>query len=287
MAGTFHAASKRIYTWLDKQSHVKEESLTDWLLFNLSEQLPFFLYKAFSRHEESLNGADWECWILVNNRETLCSNRNGDFSAYRFLFQAKKLKRGTDNYPLLSYSNRNGMQFDLLMAEAKRRHALPLYLFYSTQQTDLMEQDLHMPFFSKKFLHACEKCLNGCFVCPAVSVKKILYDGPRIVLNEKSLVNHAFGLSLLDYSLEHGFWHWKKDVSRMFSTLMDDDDNSNVTEARYSGNRHNSDTIPAYVDAMLNSKERDLAWMEKEFEESLRPLAGVVVLDIRDKDTFL
>ena len=47
----FHQCSAFIYEWLLKQAHVKEESLTDWLLYDISSSNPNIYYKAFSGHE--------------------------------------------------------------------------------------------------------------------------------------------------------------------------------------------------------------------------------------------
>ncbi len=79
----FHSLSKEVYNWLSNQPNVKEESITDWLLYSSSKRCPKIIYKAFTRNEESNNGADWECWIIRGN--------NHYFKAYRFLVQAKKI----------------------------------------------------------------------------------------------------------------------------------------------------------------------------------------------------
>ena len=97
----FHETSKYCYNWLNVQPFVKEESLTDWLLYYISERNPNVYYKAFTRNEEASNGSDWEWWILTDECSTI--------KAYRLLIQAKKLKpNNIDNYPLVTYSNKNG-----------------------------------------------------------------------------------------------------------------------------------------------------------------------------------
>jgi len=103
--------------------------LTDWLLYNRSKECPNIHYHTFSRNEESLLGADWEWWVLL-------SDKHCPLFAYRFLVQAKKLhhKPEADNYALLSYGNRNGLQMDLLLDSANERSVFPLYLFYSISQ---------------------------------------------------------------------------------------------------------------------------------------------------------
>ena len=49
----FHDCSSQLYWWLKKQRHVKEESLTDWLLYQVSEKCPDIYYQAFTKHEEA------------------------------------------------------------------------------------------------------------------------------------------------------------------------------------------------------------------------------------------
>jgi hypothetical protein len=60
------ASSKYIRAWLAGQPNAKEESLTDWLLYDVSKSSANFLYRAFTRHEEARQtGADWEWWLLL------------------------------------------------------------------------------------------------------------------------------------------------------------------------------------------------------------------------------
>lgn len=71
--------------WIEKQPEVKEESLTDWLLFELSRRIPRIRYKSFSRHEESrVTGADWHWWFVF------------DRFSFQIRVQAKRLKRLLD-----------------------------------------------------------------------------------------------------------------------------------------------------------------------------------------------
>ena len=94
----FHELSKECYEWLNKQPNVKEESLTDWLLYQSEMRSNKVFYKSFTRNEESHIGADWEWWILTEDRYGL--------SAYRLLVQAKKLKKKEDNYKAITYGNK-------------------------------------------------------------------------------------------------------------------------------------------------------------------------------------
>lgn len=84
----FHECSAYIRNWLLRQPHVKEESLTDWLLFEISQKNPAIYYRAFSRHEEALNGTDWEWWILTPDGASAAYPN--PFSAYRFFCAGKE-----------------------------------------------------------------------------------------------------------------------------------------------------------------------------------------------------
>lgn len=113
-------ASRCVLYWLREQPNVKEESLTDWLLYDISSQSPLITYTAFSRHVEAREtGADWEWWILFSGR------------SFRFRIQAKKLTQGIDAYASIAKTNRLGLQIDMLIASADRVNALPFYAFYT------------------------------------------------------------------------------------------------------------------------------------------------------------
>lgn len=107
-------------SWLRKQPAVGEESLTDWLLYQLAERVPWIRYVKFTRHQEAREtGADWEWWF-VGRKENLGVR-----------VQAKKLAVGTDNYGSLAYSNRSGMQIERLREDAAQRGLLSFYAFYA------------------------------------------------------------------------------------------------------------------------------------------------------------
>lgn len=117
----FNDASTYIYTWLTKQPSVKEESLTDWLLYDISSKIPRIRYFQFPRHAEARNtGADWEWWFLYSD------------GSYRYRIQAKKTSPNGDNYPSIAYTNKHGLQIDKLISDSKAANAIPAYVFYST-----------------------------------------------------------------------------------------------------------------------------------------------------------
>lgn len=147
----FHNISAECCDWLDAQPSVKEETLTDWILYQASLNSKKVFYKAFKRNEEAFNGADWEWWILT------------DFGyqtyAYRLLIQAKKLNH-CDNYGAITYGNRNGMQIDLLLNSALERQAYPLYAYYTCTQPNIKEQIDNFENIDERIIRWCESCKN-------------------------------------------------------------------------------------------------------------------------------
>ena len=106
--------SEHIREWISEQPAVKEESLTDYLLFQMSERVPRIRYKAFSRQVEAkTTGADWEWWFVLS-----------DDCAYKLRVQAKK--GFSDNYPHIAHCNRYGLQIEKLLEDAIMQNSLKL-----------------------------------------------------------------------------------------------------------------------------------------------------------------
>lgn len=112
-------SAEYINLWLTKQPNVYEESLTHWLLFDVSNRLSNVLYHTFTRTEEGREtGADWEWWILFPQNYV------------RFRVQAKKVSSG-NNYPNIARTNAHGLQINKFLEDSKRVNAISLYALYS------------------------------------------------------------------------------------------------------------------------------------------------------------
>lgn len=273
----FHECSKYVYDWLSRQNHVKEESITDWLLYEISQKCDFIFYQAFSRHEESQNGSDWEWWVLVKD-----SSKIHKFNAYRFLIQAKKLLPcGGDNYPLIAYSNKNGTQVDLLINSANNRNALPLYMYYSIGKTDIAEQIMNLNHIPEDILRWCSSCTNGCYLSLANIVYDLLYNVPRTKILDSKLLNSSFKLSMLDWFCDFG-WN---DVDIMLNDLNGELLNKEIVYSRQyinygiQGIKHNERSIPKYLNVFLQSKNDKLDWFEEEM--NMTDISGLGVIDLR------
>ena len=172
---------------------MNEVALTDWLLFNVTDYYPFIYYQAFTAHEEATGGADWEWWILTDNYNLK------SYDAYRFVVQAKKLKPMRDNFSILNYSNKNGLQIDLLLQSAKYNNAFPLYMYYSTSEPDIEEQVKNIELIEEIYLRKCEKNSDGCFLSSAYNVYDILFGSGRKYISDKNLLNYSVKLSVFDH----------------------------------------------------------------------------------------
>lgn len=266
----FHNTSEECYAWLQKQPHVKEESLTDWILYTISERTNKFYYKAFTRNEEATNGADWEWWVLVNDYRGFCG--------YRFLVQAKKLKQAHDNYPLIAYGNKNGLQIDLLIDSAKHRNAMPIYIYYSTAVPEIKQQINNFSFIDKDIVSWCETCINGVYMSMAQSVKKKTFDSPRKKITEVDLLNNSLGFSMCDY-LFHGKYSPKEimdSINRYYVNIIEDDVPTASNGIKYFGN-----SIPNYVKILVEQNMELPEWYESEFVYQFNDIAGIAVVDLR------
>lgn len=269
----FHEVSRECLEWMEKQPSVKEESLTDWLLYEVSKKTNRFCYHAFKRNEEATTGADWEWWVLTTDSQ-------GRIGAFRFLIQAKKLWRGRDNYPLISYSNKNGMQIDLLLEEARKRNAIPLYMYYSIGKPDLIEQ---INFFSDvppRILEWCKECKNGAFFAMADHVKDNIFDSPRKKINEIELLNASLKLSLCDllFGKSESGNKIMTAISRYYKDYV-----RNKFDQDIRGNYFSRRSIPGYVYTLFEQRNQseDAEWIEREYTRDLQNLSGVAILDVR------
>lgn len=129
LCNTLNDLSKDIFDWISAQSAVKEESLTDWFLYELSKRERKVFYRGFTRHEESwYSGADWD-WVFVFNDGVV-----------RLRVQAKRL-RAKNNQPDILRSKDGVRQIDLLIKSALRKRSYPLYAFYTSDRSATLCQD--------------------------------------------------------------------------------------------------------------------------------------------------
>lgn len=274
----FLDCSKYVYEWIKAQNHVKEESLTDWVLYYISQHCDFIYYKTFSRHEEAQNGSDWEWWVLTSH-----GSNNNSFNAFRFLVQAKKLlSNGIDNYSLINYGNRYGTQIDSLLVSATYKQALPLYMFYSTSEANILEQKRNVRYLSNSIINRQEYVINGCYLSLAFDIYHLLYGGAREHILDYHLLNYSFKFSLLDLVFEYH----TKEIDNFFDLL----NNRLINETQMfidskinygtNGIKHTIKTIPNYVKDFIKNKG-NIKILET--ETKMMDFSGLGVIDLRYK----
>ena len=118
--------SREVKGFLENVPNVKEESITDYLVWKWGELDKKFNYiniKTFTREEENLiSGADFEIELWLVGRR------------YRFplVFQAKKAIKPFNSYvSKLNYPNNSQAQLKKLLSYSRTKRRLPFYMFYS------------------------------------------------------------------------------------------------------------------------------------------------------------
>lgn len=244
-------------------------------MYTLSIREKRIHYHAFSRHEESINGTDWEWWILLG------SNYPDEMCAYRFLVQAKKLQSGKDNYPLLSYGNKNGIQMDLLIENAKFKRAFPLYAYYSTTQSNYKEQEKSFPNMDSEIIEWCKCCINGCYISPANLAHHLIFGGPRVKISDTQLINQSFGLSLADYFFENNtFENALYEVNNYYKRQYQDQSKVNSYNGM-DGIKYYKKDIPSYLKYVIGNQAENIDWIEDEYGGTLEGVGGIAVIDLR------
>jgi len=279
----FHEISKKIHEWLCKQPNVKEESLTDWLLFELSQKNKLIKYFAFTRNEESTIGADWDWWILTT------------IGAYRFRVQAKKLRVDKDNWSSINYSNKHGTQIDILRESAKRDYAFPLYMMYSSSLPNVCKQsNTYRSDIFQNLIKRCKDCPCGSFLSPARNVFNTVFGSKRRVINDETLLNISLKLSSFDYFFESK--NSMKNLCENLELLHSNCANGLLPnycdgfkfEYEESGYCNNQQTIPDWLNALIREKRQFKEslipkFFEDEFKHKLPDVQGFVFIDLRDK----
>ena len=100
---------------------IGEESLTDFVILNLKKYgKGKLVVDTFTRHKESVTGADWEWWF---------TGPSGKWLGMRV--QAKVINLKKEAFEHLHYKNRHGHQVDTLIKDAAKNGLIPLYCMYT------------------------------------------------------------------------------------------------------------------------------------------------------------
>ncbi len=254
--------SRRLATWIRKQPAIGEESATDWLLYELSDRLPFVFYKKFTRQESRKSGADWDWWFVL---------RRGSVG---LRVQAKKVISGSDHYLGLAHTSRTGLQVDLLLESARTANLLAFYALYSggvPGSNTMCGGGLGI--YSDE----------GVFLSAAPTLYKRFIEAGRSRVEANALLGYSNPLSCLfccpmvrdsvNGDLD-GFYHY---LESYYPGLLPASDND--------GRRGFHPEPPPHILGLLRFRDEGIpdSW-ENEYSDSVRDTKAVVVLDLRGDD---
>ena len=258
----FQDCSSDIRHWLAKQPEVKEESMTDRFLFDISEKLSIVRYKQFSRMEEGRKtGADWEWWFLFRDRNSFCAR-----------VQAKKLKTNEDNYAGIAYPHpaKEMLQIDKLISDSYKNNFAPMYVFYSSES-------------SRYTLCRGRKGDDeGVFISDAVHLRDEIISKPRKRYLAQNVLQYANPIScLFCCPLADGLTYegLKKYFSEYFPTIYYGRINTKIETDNFipQGFVKTPDRILQFM-----NKESD-TWWEKEHWRSVENTNALLVIDLRNE----
>lgn len=244
--------SLEIQRWIQAQPGVKEESLTDWLLYELSKRDSTVIYKAFTRHEEArYTGADWD-WIFVFSDGMV-----------RFRVQAKKLLSNADNYPGLARSNQYGQQITKLISSAARVSAYPIYAFYSELSGHTACSGNGAP-------------ARGAYVCGAMQVDASLVAVRRPV-SPNDAIAISYPMACIACCPETSGRSAERLIRQIYGYFDPGSDKPDSIE-KYQGF---SKQVPASISELLKSNGKFPDWWMREFASEFADVNAVVIVDVR------
>ncbi|MFN4256548.1 MAG: DUF6615 family protein [Saprospiraceae bacterium] len=257
----FNKCSSQIREWLSEQPEVKEESLTDWYLYNLSKNIPIIKYKQFTRFEEGRKtGADWEWWFVFSDRESFAAR-----------IQAKKLKIKGDNYPALAYTSSDRLQMERLLDDGAKDGFASFYAFYSVgEKRDTM--------CVKKNLEN-----EGVFLSEANKLRNEFLLKPRKQIDTTDILKLSNPVSCLfccpqtynSLSIKEGFRQY---VSRYYPDFSID------WRGKNNNNQLGFKETPQYIRELIGEEPLPQYWIQ-ERREFFRRTNAVVVVDLRNEAT--
>ncbi|MEX3853699.1 DUF6615 family protein [Paraburkholderia sp. BR10923] len=165
---TFRALAFRTYDQLGKGRRVGhqplEETFTDINILELKDRHGSEIYsQTFSKHQEGLNGADWEWWLTNQARSSWLGLR----------VQAKVLHLQSNSFAHLHYRSgkRKAYQLGKLKRASSRDGLVPLYCLYAhePQSVKLIGRSC------RSFVHTTESF--GCAIAPLRHIESLQKKG--------------------------------------------------------------------------------------------------------------
>jgi len=268
-----YKSSQYVGNWIFRQPYVKEESLTDWLLFDMSENIEGVYYKSFPRHEEARRtGADWEWWLLFS-----------DF-CFAMRVQAKKLHSTYDNYPGIAYTNRYGLQIEKLLHDANRGNFMSFYAFYTDQRADVMcpnkrnDEGVFIAGGQKiydTFIGVSRAQTMVADVLPHTLALSCFIGCPLVLWGEPSMEPEFGGTEGADRFRRSIITYYKSELSPEFNN-----EETNILEYENIPGIRNE--LPSYIESFIDlSRKRLPDWWEREFSDDIEEINALLVYDLR------
>jgi len=253
----FKKSSEFIHKWLGKQTATGEESITDWLLFTLSDFPQSKLkYIKFTRKQEGCTtGADWEWWVIGNK-----------FSI-GMRIQAKKIIEGEDkgNYKRLAYENKHGRQIEKLIQDAKANNFIPFYALYCAPTKT---QKVICPKSAKK---------QGVFIASAQVLFDSYIKNGKTKVEADDILSKSKPLHCMACCLIHG---GKPSVLSFYEYIKFYYNKDSDTEEL---GKYETNNIPPYVTRFLEGGHFKTQEYKESFKDELKEFNSLVVLDLRDE----
>lgn len=260
---TLRALSRYAHHWMTRAHAVGEESLTDWLLFELSEKIPQVRYVKFTRFDEARStGADWDWWFV------------GRDVSMAWRIQAKKLVAGADHYGDLARANRFGLQSEKLLESSGSANLLAFYALYHAAQG---KQKLMCGGMSDLSVD------EGIFLTAARTTYDNFVKGGRKRVDASDVIGISNPLScvfccplIMDGPRPpvQGIYSY---VQHYYPDAVGQTTNSNIHPGL-----HNH--VPAHINALLQlGNERTPDWPETEFGDIAQQTGGLLVFDLREE----
>ncbi|MFZ1256572.1 MAG: DUF6615 family protein [Saprospiraceae bacterium] len=240
----FRNNSDYIYNWFESKRNVKEESFTDWMLYNLSQKLANFNYREYTRHEENaISGADFDFWLIENSNYLV------------FRIQAKKLKRTGNHFNAITYPNQTSDQIDLLISSSNLP-IRPFYLFYNNDT----------------YNSRCDRHNTGTLLASAQEIQNTLLTGSNTSISRQQLTNLCIPLECLfccplSSHLENKLQGISEVVRQYFPTSKIDG--------------YQSDGLPDYVRDALNKEISNERWTELYGQINENKVRYIAVIDLK------
>lgn len=254
----FAESAAYVENWINKQPEVGEESITDWLLFNISEKLPNIKYKQFTRYVEGrITGADWEWWFVFSNSKSFATR-----------VQAKKIRLNEDNFSGLAHTTQGTLQVDKLIEDARKKGMAAFYAFYTNSEAPTLckwKKNGFGVYWTEANRIRTEFIQNG---------RKRVTDSDVLALSNPIECLFCCPLTNEKNNGLEGFKHY---LETYFPTYNEQDANS---KNRFD-NLGFQDT-PNHILTLLESEEIP-DWFESEFRSRIQGIKSVVIIDLRNE----